>query len=118
MPKYRRYIDTFKGKKRYAIISKLTEKYGYRCWYCGRLFKNDKEIAIDHIIPISNNGTSDVYNLALACKYCNAHKFYYAADEFLNYLAFIRTGRFECPIAEQINIDSKIKDILKKEFYG
>jgi 5-methylcytosine-specific restriction endonuclease McrA len=30
---------------------------------------------VDHIIPISLNGTNDLENLAIACRSCNASKY-------------------------------------------
>lgn len=117
--KLRKYKDIFYGKRRRLMIEELTRKYGFRCWYCGVRFKNTEEIHIDHIKALSDGGTSDVENLALSCKYCNGHKFYYSAEEFLGYLANIRTGKFECPILEQYEdkLDLGIVDILKKSFY-
>ena len=110
----------FTGKKRKLILMKLTEKYGLRCWYCGNRFEGQSGICIDHIKPISKGGTNDLDNLALSCKYCNTHKFYFPVESFLKYLAYIRTGEFECLILKQYTdrVSFRVADILSKGFYS
>jgi len=106
------------GQKR-KIINELTKVYGLRCWYCGVRFEEENlSICIDHIIPISKGGSNDISNLALSCKFCNSHKFYHPLEDFLNYLAYIRTGKFSCPILEQFSnkLDPVTVDILSKGF--
>jgi 5-methylcytosine-specific restriction endonuclease McrA len=41
------------------------------CMYCG---KKEKDITIDHVIPISKGGKSEFDNCVTACKPCNAKK--------------------------------------------
>ena len=47
--------------------------YGTECRYCSKIltFRN---IACDHIIPLSKSGDSVVENLQLICKTCNTRK--------------------------------------------
>lgn len=113
------HIFPTKGKKRRKAIKKLINVYGYRCWYCGYRFNNDSEICIDHILPLKEKGTSDIENLALSCKFCNSHKFYYSVILFLKYLARIRTGQFECLILKRFEKELNVvtRDILNKSFY-
>ena len=51
------------------------------CYICNRTL-SDKEITIDHVIPISKGGSSDVKNLKCCCKLCNELKgsFTYSED--------------------------------------
>jgi len=44
----------------------------FTCEYCGNMVGNDYHL--DHILPISKNGTSDITNLAIACSKCNLQK--------------------------------------------
>ena len=45
------------------------------CEYCkAPEILSNMAFEIDHIIPISRNGTEDVDNLALACRVCNLRK--------------------------------------------
>lgn len=112
-----KYVIT--RKKRKQIISELTKQYGYRCWYCGKRFQDDREICVDHIKPLSQRGANSIDNFALSCKMCNSHKFYFSVIRFLNYLAYIRTGSFECPIVEKFKteLEPRVIDILQKSFY-
>jgi len=47
--------------------------YGNECKYCPKILSY-RNIACDHIIPISKDGDSTVDNLQLICKACNTRK--------------------------------------------
>ena len=116
----KRQYKVFLGKERKFIIHELTKVYGLRCWYCGaRLEENGLGVNIDHIISQAEGGSDEVSNLALSCKYCNSHKLHYPVETFLNYLAYIRTGRFSCPIIERFKtvLEPTVLDILSKGFW-
>ncbi len=54
---------------------KVSADAGHRCGYC----LTDQKISggqmhIEHIIPLSKGGTSDMSNLWLACAWCNSFK--------------------------------------------
>ena len=67
MPK--QYIST-KNKK------KLKQLSNGRCEYCLYLEKySPSPFCIEHIIPLSSNGSSQLNNLANACGGCNGHKY-------------------------------------------
>lgn len=105
-------------RERRLIIRQLTKKYGLRCWYCG-IDLEKKETHLDHILSVAEGGTDKINNLALSCKFCNSHKFYYPITDFLKYLAHTRTGHFSCPILEQFEdkIERRTYDILQKSFW-
>ncbi|MBT9315288.1 HNH endonuclease [Leptothoe spongobia] len=53
----------------------ISERANHRCEYCKApevVFNFPFEV--EHIIPLSRQGTNDVQNLALACRSCNLRK--------------------------------------------
>ncbi|KAF3889760.1 MULTISPECIES: HNH endonuclease [Nostocales] len=57
---------------KYTLVSK---RAGHRCEYCHApelVFNLPFEV--EHIIPLSKQGTDSEENLALACRSCNLHK--------------------------------------------
>lgn len=63
---------------------KLAEQHN-RCFYCGELLASGK-IEIDHIIPVTLNGSGQNKNLCLACYPCNRLKSNKSLDEFKRHL--------------------------------
>jgi transcription initiation factor IIE alpha subunit len=55
---------------RAAYLDFITKRDGYKCNICSNLEK----LTIDHIIPITKNGTNDLNNLQLLCLICNSVK--------------------------------------------
>jgi 5-methylcytosine-specific restriction endonuclease McrA len=62
------------------------------CYYCGRLLYESFEFAfngraiphdIEHMIPVSRNGSNNIDNIVLACPKCNGKKNDKTAEEFL-----------------------------------
>lgn len=56
--------------------TKVYEKYGGRCAYCGKKIEY-KDMQVDHLIPLGSytqNGTDDFENLMPACRRCNHYK--------------------------------------------
>ena len=58
--------------------TKVAERAGYQCEYCGLdllgSIESYKLFEIDHIVPVSKGGArADIDNLALACRHCNYH---------------------------------------------
>ena len=49
----------------------LVKHYGGKCLCCGR---DDVTLTVDHIIPVSKGGTSNIDNLQPLCLSCNAGK--------------------------------------------
>jgi len=116
--KRRRKRKEITKKQRAGIIKKLIVKYGLRCWYCGKELSY-AEVRIDHIVPVSRKGSDDIWNFALACEFCNSHKFYHSVEYFLKYLAYIRSGNFTCPVLREYSkgLEPTEKDALQKSYY-
>lgn len=60
---------------------KVWAKTGYRCWYCG-VTPPEKEMTIDHVVPISRGGQSNQKNLVPCCMLCNSAKGSLRVEEF------------------------------------
>lgn len=58
------------GYPTFKQVNELYEKYLGLCAYCGL----NKANSIDHVIPISRRGSSDIENLLPACVSCNSSK--------------------------------------------
>jgi len=56
-----------------AEFKALCEQYDNRCLCCGRSF-DEVRVNVDHIIPISSGGTSNIDNLQPLCQKCNFEK--------------------------------------------
>ena len=52
----------------------IAERDGHRCAYCRSPHSVGVGMVIDHIIPLSADGVTEVDNLALACYRCNEFK--------------------------------------------
>lgn len=62
-------------------LSRILNTYGNNCWYCGIDLvtwtvkgRQPNSFTIDHLIPISRNGTNEISNLVPACSHCNTSK--------------------------------------------
>ena len=65
-------------------LKRLFEAQNGKCFYCGELIFSsfDKELHVDHKIPLIRGGTNDISNIALACSKCNLAKHTKTAEEF------------------------------------
>ena len=52
------------------VRNKVFKLYGKKCLCCG----TDKNITIDHVIPISKGGQNDISNYQPLCRSCNSRK--------------------------------------------
>ena len=57
------------NEKREAVL----KRDNFTCQYCGRKGEG-VELEIDHIIPMTRGGKTDIRNLITACKECNRAK--------------------------------------------
>ena len=58
------------GKQRQLVYKRLAELHGEVCVSCG----SQKNLAVDHIHPLSRGGSNEIENLQLLCKICNGEK--------------------------------------------
>jgi 5-methylcytosine-specific restriction endonuclease McrA len=56
----------------------VLECYGHRCRHCAC----DGALEVDHVIPVSRGGCSNIWNLQPLCRPCNARK----GNQVLGYL--------------------------------
>lgn len=54
-----------------AFKRKLWNDYQNKCAYCGCFIDNHKSMNVDHVLPISKNGSHDIENLLPSCSSCN-----------------------------------------------
>jgi 5-methylcytosine-specific restriction endonuclease McrA len=61
------------------------EKQEGFCYYCGELLyaSFDKEVHVDHMIPLSRGGSNSIENIVLSCATCNLEKNTKTSDEYL-----------------------------------
>ena len=62
----------------------IRELWGHRCAYCGKAaWESQARFEIDHVVPRSKGGATNVGNLVLACRGCNQTKANKDVDAFL-----------------------------------
>ena len=61
------------GKFNKTTRKQIYEKTKGRCAYCGCSIRYGA-MQVDHLIPVSQNGTNDIKNLLPACRSCNHRK--------------------------------------------
>lgn len=49
----------------------LCKKYGNACLACGRV---DRQLSVDHVIPLSKGGSNAIDNIQPLCRPCNSSK--------------------------------------------
>lgn len=59
------------ARRRFEVLRRCN----FACYYCGvPAALGQKQLHIDHVIPVSLGGTNDPWNLVAACWDCNAGK--------------------------------------------
>jgi hypothetical protein len=86
------YIHNYRARKKgnggtftFKELNELFEQQEGFCYYCGELLyaSFDREIHIEHKIPISRGGSNDITNIVLSCAKCNLSKGAKTDVEFL-----------------------------------
>ncbi len=76
---HRRQVwDRRRARKMGAAIgavdrAEIIERDASTCYLCGKVCE-EKEIHLDHIIPLSRGGSHSADNVGVACGYCNLRK--------------------------------------------
>lgn len=78
--KYKEQKSNAIGSYDASDVSYIRKKVGDRCFYCGTRLLGGGEV--DHMTPVSRNGTNLRTNLTLACRTCNRDKHNKTAAEF------------------------------------
>ena len=82
----RRSGRTRAGKNEmFAFLISLRD--GTNCCYC-TVHLTDNNRTIEHVVPVSVGGTTEMDNLKLACDWCNQHRSDRDIDEFLSSYPF------------------------------
>jgi 5-methylcytosine-specific restriction endonuclease McrA len=76
---YRAATNNYRAKKRNnggtataEEIQERIEEQGYMCFYCSHPLEDDYHI--DHFVPVSRGGGSEIENLVASCPSCNLSK--------------------------------------------
>lgn len=67
----RKHRRKFKSQLPSADWEVVKERYGNRCFYCG---KESNKLNKEHVIPICRGGTDTIENIVPACWKCNRTK--------------------------------------------
>ena len=70
-----------------AEWKELIEHYGNKCLCCAR---SDVKLTVDHIVPVSKGGTSNIENIQPLCQTCNTRK----KDKTIDYRPESGLGRW------------------------
>lgn len=76
---YRRRAENPPTKEQ---LNRLIEESNNICFWCDCDIPKG-EMHLDHIYPLSKNGTHDIHNLVISCKSCNLRKHNKAPEVFL-----------------------------------
>ena len=85
--------------KKYGVVCTITIEelrellytvYGTPCKYCGKKLDTNT-LVLDHIIPISKGGSSNINNLQTICRTCNGIKGALEEYQFLTLLEWLES---------------------------
>ena len=72
---YRQTADYQRNLVTPSLRIKVFKRDGYRCQICGRSAKEDGvALEVDHIVPVSKGGKTELSNLQTLCRDCNRGK--------------------------------------------
>jgi 5-methylcytosine-specific restriction endonuclease McrA len=69
----------------------ILDAYGTKCRYCEKVLKLNT-LVIDHIVPISKGGASNIDNLQVICKTSNSMKGSLTEENFFILLNWLKTA--------------------------
>jgi 5-methylcytosine-specific restriction endonuclease McrA len=90
-PEYKKIYDEYQNLKHtkalYTINSRIErakmsnsirhdvlKRDSFKCCYCGRTAADGARLEVDHIIPVSKGGKTEMNNLQTLCDRCNSGK--------------------------------------------
>lgn len=84
---------------RWHVLLAMNQQYDgvIQCRYCNFYF-NLAEAGVDHAVPLSRGGSTDLDNIEFPCKVCNSRKGSLTPTEYLALLAFLEK---EIPFGRQ-----------------
>lgn len=62
------------GKRNQRKFMNLLKPFVERCFYCNEQLAFDADTHVDHVLPFSYVGDTEMWNLVLACRRCNCDK--------------------------------------------
>ena len=89
LKKVRRKLGARRLSRNQALAFFLTLRDGTNCCYC-TAHLTDENRTLEHVVPESRGGVSDMDNLRLACDWCNHHRSNRDVEDFLSSFAFKR----------------------------
>lgn len=66
----RSFRDSVTPRLRFTVLA----RDGFRCTYCGRSVDQGASLEVDHVLPRSEGGKTELGNLRTACRDCNGGK--------------------------------------------
>lgn len=94
------------------VKRKIHLRDNFTCYYCGEA-PTEKDIRLDHIIPYSKGGKSDIWNVVTACKMCNARKKDKRLPNEEEVLSVVRDRNISCSLD-----DPDVLNAPNKKVYG
>lgn len=99
LPEQRRFIAEQRRLMTDALRYEVLRRDGFRCQICGATAADGYKLHVDHIIPVSKGGKTEMSNLRVLCERCNMGK----RDKIETIIT---------PMKEQANLNKKDKNNL------
>ena len=100
------------GKISETIKNQVRQQANDLCEYCHASEKWQYVLfTVDHVIPLSQGGTNDLENLALACFYCNRQKSNKTQGTDLETDKNKETGFLECGGAGNFKLRNPVSSV-------
>lgn len=74
LPEQRRFVAEQRRLMTDALRYEVLKRDGFRCQICGATAADGYKLHIDHIIPVSKGGRTEMSNLRVLCERCNMGK--------------------------------------------
>lgn len=80
------------GAKRSVLSRSIAERDGDECWFCGKVWDDESEATLEHLLEVGKGGSNHIYNLVLACFPCNESVQDMSVAEKVQYREVLRFG--------------------------